>query len=147
MRIAYASSYATSSPIFSSSTPFSSVVALPFALPFASFLYLFLALSLSLSYSPSSFTFLSVSRHLSPSLPFAPISHPPRRRVHDVPLFSPSLRAYKRSSFFSHIHPRPNDPSRLVPFRTFTFAAAKPYPTLRIIPSTRYIVRSIYVYK
>lgn len=44
-----------------------------------------------------------------------------------VPLFSSYLpcSAHRRSSFTSHTYPRPKDPPRLVPFRTFTFAVAK----------------------
>lgn len=109
----------------------------PFPSPFA--LLLPPSPSLFLSHSPSIFTFSSESRHLSPSYSLLRFfTLPQRRSVHGVPLFSPHLPcAFIGAPFFSHTHPRPNNPSRLVPFRTFTFAQN---PTLRIIPSMRYTI-------
>lgn len=124
-RIAYASSRMQPSPV---STPFPSC-AFPFALPLASLLSIFI-------FPPAAAPSLFI-------LHFALLSRPSRRRV---PSFSP-LRVHRRLSsvlFFSHIHPRPNNSPRLVPFRTFTFAAAKLYPILRIIPAVIY--RTIYIY-
>lgn len=61
VRIVYASSYETSSPISSLSTLFLHAAAVPFPPP--------LCLSFSLSHSPLIFTFPSESHHLSPSYP------------------------------------------------------------------------------
>lgn len=134
----------------------------PSALPSLLSLPLFLALSTLLHYLLSSSRSPRRSLSLSSALLlFAPISHPPRRRVHGIPLFSPYLScaptgaSFSRFLLFSPTHTYfspvpPSDPprvSRLVPFRTFTFAEGKPYslpyPTLRIIPAAVY--RTIYI--
>lgn len=104
--------------------------------PFSSLSPSQLFLSLFLSFSLSSFLDPHTSALIAPLFPSYSLLRfltlLSNVYTTHVPLFSSYLpcSAHRHSAFTSHTYPHPKDPSRLVPFRTFTFAAAKPFSTL-----------------
>lgn len=125
--MAYASSYATSSPISSLSTPFPSCNStLPFALrpsPFSCPLPL-LSFSLVLPQSSHFHRNRVISLHLTLCSDFLPFSTKCTRCP--LILSLPSMRVHRRSFFFAHSSPS-QQPFSSRPFSHF-YIRAKPYP-------------------